>query len=132
MKEKKKSILHGRAHFYKSSRITSGTLSKGGEAASSASNNPFGIRWGTIFIVGFRSRRSRGRKDRRQRSHEAPEGGPHAAKESGRVGLCLLAFGHPLFLLLRSYAFFLPKIDTLKFLGHLDVVWVPETKKYRK
>ena len=31
---------------------------------------------GAIFIVGFRSRRSRGRKDRRQRSHEAPEGGP--------------------------------------------------------
>jgi hypothetical protein len=38
MKEKQKSILHGRAHFSKSSRITSGTLSKGGEAASSASN----------------------------------------------------------------------------------------------
>jgi hypothetical protein len=38
MKEKLKSILHGRAHFSKSSRITSGTLSKGGEAASSASN----------------------------------------------------------------------------------------------
>jgi hypothetical protein len=38
MKEKKKSIFHGRAHFSKSYRITSGTLSKGGEAASSASN----------------------------------------------------------------------------------------------
>jgi hypothetical protein len=38
MKENPKSILHGRAHFFKSSRITSGTLSKGGEAASSASN----------------------------------------------------------------------------------------------
>jgi len=38
MKEKRKSILHGRAHFSKSSGITSGTLSKGGEAASSASN----------------------------------------------------------------------------------------------
>ena len=45
-----------------------------------------GKRRGTIFIVVFRSRRSRGRKDQRQRSHEAPEGGPHAAKESGRVG----------------------------------------------
>ena len=45
---------------------------------------------GAIFRVGFRSRRSRGRKDRQQRSHEAPEGGPLTAKESGRVG-------HPLF-----------------------------------
>ena len=87
---------------------------------------------GAIFIVGFRSRRSRGRKDRRQRSHEAPEGGPHAAKESGRVGHSLLGLRAPLACFLRSQVFFLPKIDARKFSGHLDVVWVPETSKYRK
>ena len=52
---------------------------------------------GTIFIVGFRSRRSQGDKDRQQRSHEAQNKGSHAAKESGHVGLCLWAFGPPLF-----------------------------------
>ena len=87
---------------------------------------------GAIFIVGFRSRRSRGRKDRRQRSHEAPEGGPHAAKESGRVGHPLLCLRPPLVYFLRSQVFFLHKTDARKFSGHLDVVWVPETSKYRK
>ena len=42
-------------------------------------------RRGTIFIVVFRSRRRLGKKDRWQRSHEGPDGGSHAAKESGRV-----------------------------------------------
>ena len=87
---------------------------------------------GGYFIVGFRSRRSRGQKDRWQRSHEAENKGSHAAKESGRVGPCVLALGPPLLRLLCSYAFFLPKNDPRKFIGHLDVVWVPETKKYRK
>ena len=93
---------------------------------------PSGKRRGTIFIVVFRSKGSFGKKDRRQRSHEGQKGGSHTAKGSGRVGLCLWAFGPPLFCLLRSYAFFLPKNDPLKFIGHLDVVWVPETQKYRK
>ena len=86
----------------------------------------------TIFIVVFRSRRSFWKKDRRQRSHEGPDEWSHAAKESGRVGHPLSAFGPPLFCLLRSYALFLPKNDPRKFLGQLDVVWVPETSKYRK
>ena len=64
--------------------------------------------------------------------HFRQKGGSHLAKESGRVGLCLWAFGPPLFRLLRSYAFFLPKNDPLKFIGDLDVVWVPETRKYSK
>ena len=87
---------------------------------------------GTIFIVSFRSKGSFGKKDRRQRSHEAQIRGSHAAKESGRVGLPILAFGLPLFRFLRPYAFFLLKNDLRKFSGHLDVVWVPETQKYRK
>ena len=70
---------------------------------------------GAIFIVGFRSRRIRGQKDRWQRSHEAPEGGPHAAKESGRVGRPLSAFGLLFFRILRSHALFLPKNDPRKY-----------------
>ena len=65
---------------------------------------------GDIFIVGVRSRRSHGKKDRRQQSHEAPEGGPHTAKESGHVGhRALLAC------FLRSQVFFLHKIDLVNF-----------------
>ena len=64
---------------------------------------------GDYFIVIFRSRRSFWKKDRWQRSHEGPNEWSHAAKESGRVGHPLSAFGPPLFRLLRSYAFFLPK-----------------------
>ena len=90
------------------------------------------LRRGAIFIVGFRSRRSRERKDRRQRSHEAPEGGPHAAKEYGRVGHPLLGLRPPLVCFLRSQVFFLHKTDARKFSGHLDVVWVLETSKYGK
>ena len=85
-----------------------------------------------FFIVGFRSRRSHGRKDRRQRSLEAPDGGSHAARFLGRVGHPLLGLGPPLVRLLRSQVFFLPKTDARKFPGHLDVVWVPETLKYGK
>ena len=87
---------------------------------------------GAIFIVGFRSRWSRGRKDRRQQSHEAPEGGPHGAKESGRVDHPLLGLRPPLICFLRSQVLFLHKTDARKFSGHLDGVWVPETSKYRK
>ena len=91
-----------------------------------------GKRRGTIFIVGFKSRGSFGKKDRRQRSHEAQNGGSHEAWESGRVGLSILALRPPLLRIFRSYAFFLLKNDPRKFSGHLDVVWVPETQKYRK
>ena len=87
---------------------------------------------GDYFIVVFRSRRRLGKKDRRQRSHEGPDGGSHAAKESGHVGHPLLALRPPFVHFLRSHALFLPKTDARKFLGHLDVVWVPETSKYRK
>ena len=88
---------------------------------------PFRRASGTIFIVGFRSRRRFWRKDRRQQSLKAPDGGSHAAKESGRVGHPLLALGPPFVRLLRSHASFLSKTDARKLLGHLDVVWVPET-----
>ena len=47
---------------------------------------PSGKRQGTIFIFVFRSKGSFGKKDRRKRSHEGQVGGPHAAKESGRMG----------------------------------------------
>ena len=88
---------------------------------------------GDYFIVVFRSKGSFGKKDRRQRSHECQKGGSHTAKESGRVGLSILALRPPLLRLFRSYAFFFPKKnDPRKFSGHLDVVWVPETQKYRK
>ena len=87
---------------------------------------------GTIFIVVFRSRRSHGDENGRHRSHEAQDGGSHAAKESCRVGPPILALGSPFVRFLRSYALFLPKTNARKILGHLDVVWVPETSKYRK
>ena len=87
---------------------------------------------GTIFIVVFRSRRRHGDEDRRDRRLEAQDRGSHAAKESGHVGPPLLALGFPFFRFLRSYTLFLPKNDPRKILGHLDVVWVPETSKYRK
>ena len=44
----------------------------------------------------------------------------------------LSAFGPPLFSILFLHALFLPKNDPRKFSGHLDVVWVTETSKYRK
>ena len=87
---------------------------------------------GTIFIVIFRSRGSFGKKDRRKWSHEAKNGGSHVAQESGHVGLSILALRHPLLRLFLSYTFSLPKNDPRKFSCHLDVVWVPETQKYRK
>ena len=80
---------------------------------------PSGKRRGTIFIVVFRSRRCFEKKDRRQRCHEAQNKGSHAARESGHVGLGVLALGPPLIRLLRSYAFFLPKIDPVNF----QVIW---------
>ena len=43
---------------------------------------PFETHRGPIFIVGFRSKGSFGKKNRRQRSHEAQFRGSHAAKES--------------------------------------------------
>ena len=58
---------------------------------------------GTIFVVSFRSRQRNGDEDRRHQRLEAQDSGPHVAKESGRVGPPLLAFGLPLFCLLRSY-----------------------------
>ena len=59
---------------------------------------------GLFFIVGFRSRRSRGRKDRRQRSHEAPEGvGPTRPRNLAAWATPFWAPGLP------SFAFFTPK-----------------------
>ena len=79
---------------------------------------------GTIFIVVFRSRRRHGDEDRRHWRLEAQDGGSHAVKESDRVGPPLLALGFPF---VRSYASFHPKTDAREILGHLDIVWVPET-----
>ena len=93
---------------------------------------PSGKRRGTIFIVVFRSRGSVGKKDQCKRSHKGQNTWSHAAQESGRVGLSILAIRPPFLRIFRSYAFFLPKNDLRKFSGRLDVVWVPETQKYRK
>jgi hypothetical protein len=47
---------------------------------------PFATHRGTLFIVGFRLRRSHRDEDRRYRSHEGETGMPHATRESDRVG----------------------------------------------
>ena len=86
---------------------------------------------GVSFISGFRSKPSRWKKDRRQRSSEAQKEGSHAAHVPGRVGPPILALGSPLVCFLRSQVFFLPKNDAPKFAGDLDDVWVPETLKYK-
>ena len=74
----------------------------------------------TIFIGVFRSRRSFWKKDRRHRSHEGQVDGSHAAKEYGRVGPPLLAFGLPLFLLPS-----LPRLVPSKkpMLVNFQVIW---------
>ena len=87
---------------------------------------------GRLFLWSFLGQDEARGKDRRHRRLEAQDSGPHAAKESGRVGQPILAHGSPLVRFLRSYASFLPKTDARKFPGHSDVVWVPETSKYRK
>jgi hypothetical protein len=46
---------------------------------------PFMTRRGTLFTVGFRSRRSHRDEDRRHWSHEGEIGMPHVARESNRV-----------------------------------------------
>ena len=86
----------------------------------------------TIFIVVFRSRWRHGDEDRRHRSHEEEKRVLHAAKESGRVGPPISFLGLPLLTILGSYVSFLAKNDPREILGHLDVVWVTETSKYRK
>ena len=86
----------------------------------------------TIFIVVFRSRRRLGDENGRHRSNNGGERCSHAARESGRVGPPKILLGFPFMRFLGSYALFLPKNDPRKILGHLDVVWVPETSQYRK
>ena len=87
---------------------------------------------GTIFIVGFRSRQNQGDEDRRHQSHEGEKGVPHAARESGCVGPPNFLLGLPFSRILGSYVFFLLNIGPRKILGHLDVVWVPESQKHGK
>ena len=91
-----------------------------------------GKRRGTIFIVGFRSRRNQGDKDRWHRSHEGENGVPHTARESGHVGPPNFLLRLPFSRIIGSYVFFLPNIGPRKILGHLDVVWVPESQKHGK
>ena len=93
---------------------------------------PSESRRGTIFIVVFRSRRRHGDENGRHRSNEGGERCSHAARESGRVGPPKILLGLPFVHFLGSYALFLPRNDPRKILGHLDVVWVPKTSKYRK
>ena len=93
---------------------------------------PSESRRGTISIVVFRSRRRHGDENGRHRSNEGGDGPSHAAKESGRVGPPLSLLGLPFVRFLGSYSFFLPKNDPRKILGHLDIVWISETSKYRK
>ena len=87
---------------------------------------------GTIFIVGFRSRRSHGDENRRHRSHEGKNKGSHAAKESSHVGPPISVLGLPFLRILGSYVFFLPNIGPRIILGHLDVIWVPDSQKHGK
>jgi hypothetical protein len=47
---------------------------------------PFASRRGTLFIEGFRSRRSHRGEDRRHRSHKEGTSMPHTTRESDRVG----------------------------------------------
>ena len=56
---------------------------------------------GTIFTVGFRSRRSHGDEDRRHRSHEGEKGVPHASWYRGRVGPPHLVLVAPIASILR-------------------------------
>jgi len=63
---------------------------------------PFRRASGTIFIVGFRSRRSFWKKDRRQRSVEGQDGGSHTARYCGCVGHPLLVLRPPFVCFLRS------------------------------
>lgn len=65
--------------------------------------------WGGLYIVVFRSRRSFGKKDRRQRRPEGHFGGSHAVRESGRVGPPFSAFWSPFLRFLCAYVSFLPK-----------------------
>jgi hypothetical protein len=75
---------------------------------------------GGLYIVVFRSRRSFGKKDRRQRRPEGQDGGPHAVRESGHVGPPLLAFWSPFLRFLCAYVSFLPKkMIPVKF----QVIW---------
>ena len=47
---------------------------------------PSGKLQGTIYAVGFRSRRNQGDEDRRHQSHKGERGWSHAARYRGRVG----------------------------------------------
>ena len=93
---------------------------------------PSGKRRGTIYAVGFRSRQNQGDEDRRHRSHEGEKRVPHVAWYRGRVGPPSFLLGLPFLPILGSYVFFLPNIGPRKILGHLDVVWVPESQKHGK
>ena len=93
---------------------------------------PSGKRRGTIFIVIFRSRESFGKKDRRKRSHEGPDGVPTRPRNLATWATPFRPSGLHIFASFFPTLFFLRKNDPRKFSGHLDVVWVPETSKYRK
>ena len=83
---------------------------------------PSGKCRGTIYAVGFRSRRNQGDEDRRHRSHEGEKGVPHAACYRGRMGPRIFLLRLPFSWILGSYVIFLPNIGHRKILGHLDVV----------
>ena len=89
-------------------------------------------RRGTLYLGVFRSWGCFRAKDRSKRGHEGQMGWAHTAWYRGRVGHSLSAFWPPLFSILFPNALFLQNNDPRKFSAHLDVVWVPETSKYRK
>ena len=62
--------------------------------------------WGGLYIVVFRSRRSFGKKDRRQRRPECQDEGSHAVMESGRVGPLVLPFRSSFLRFLCAYVSF--------------------------
>ena len=82
--------------------------------------------------ISFWKEEDLGAKEANKRRPEAQKRGSHAAQVPGRVGPLNFGLRLPFVRFLGSYALFLPKTDARKILGHLDVVWVPETLKYRK
>jgi hypothetical protein len=88
---------------------------------------PFMTHKETLFIDGFRSRRIQREKDRRHQSNKVATSRPHAARESGHVGLAHLALVAPLLHLLRSKVLFREKTGSRKVSGNLDFVWAPKS-----
>jgi hypothetical protein len=94
---------------------------------SISSPPPFATRRGTLYIVGFRSRRSQRDEDRRHQSNEVRTSSPHAAQASGCMGHAYFSLGPPLLHFLVSEVLFCEKTGSHKVSSNFDSVWVPES-----